>query len=264
MNYRTGNREHPPMDFAPALKPTRNPGLLCKKLPGFLSCLLVMVLTAGCASTKVTGRDQMVTQKLPRPAHIWVYDFVASASNVPVDSELSEQAAQNPTPQTAEEIAEGRKLGAQVAAELVEQISEMGLPAEQAYPGTTPQVNDIVLRGYFLSIQKGSEAKRLTIGFSSGESELKTAVEGFQMTDHGLRMLGSGTLESGGSKTPGMGVGLASMLVTHSPVGLIVTGAVKVHGEVSGSNKIEGRAKATAKEIADVLKKRFEQEGWIE
>jgi hypothetical protein len=264
MIYRTDNRVHGQRvsystieSFQPFLQ-------LRKHLAAILSFMFVLVLVSGCASTKVTGREQLVTEKLPRPSHIWVYDFVASAADVPSDSVLAGNIAENATPQTAEEIEEGRKLGAQVAAQLVEQISEMGLPAEQAVPGTTPQINDIVIRGYFLSIQQGSEAKRITIGFSSGKSELKTAVEGFQMTDHGLRMLGSGTLESGGGKTPGMGVGLASMLVTHSPVGLIVSGGVKVYGEASGSSKIEGRAKATAKEIADVLKKRFEQEGWIE
>ena len=31
----------------------------------------------------------------------------------------------------------------------------------------------------------------------------------------------------------------------------------------SGNATIEGRAKATAKEIAEVLKKRFQEEGWI-
>jgi hypothetical protein len=38
---------------------------------------------------------------------------------------------------------------------------------------------------------------------------------------------------------------------------------MKVYGEESGSSKVEGRAKATAKEIADVLKQRFQQQGWI-
>jgi hypothetical protein len=58
-------------------------------------------------------------------------------------------------------------------------------------------------------------------------------------------------------------VGLGALLVTGNPVGLIVSGGMKVYGEASG-RKIEGRAKQTAKEIADQLRLRFEQEGWIE
>jgi hypothetical protein len=45
---------------------------------------------------------------------------------------------------------------------------------------TRPQINDILIRGYLVSIQEGSAAKRVAIGFGSGASELKTAVEGFR------------------------------------------------------------------------------------
>ena len=39
---------------------------------------------------------------------------------------------------------------------------------------------------------------------------------------------------------------------------------MKLYGEASGSSKVEGRAKDTAKEIADVLKQRFQEQGWIQ
>jgi hypothetical protein len=92
---------------------------------------------------------------------------------------------------------------------------------------------------------------------------LKVAVEGFQMTAQGLRKLGSGTTASGGGKGPGTAMGVATLIATNNPAGLIVSTGVKVYGEKSGSAKVEGRAKQTAKEIADVLKGRFEEEGWI-
>lgn len=59
-------------------------------------------------------------------------------------------------------------------------------------------------------------------------------------------------------------MGLLSLLATHNPLGLIVSAGMKAYGEKSGSDTIEGRASQTAREIADVLKKRFQQEGWIE
>ncbi len=226
-------------------------------------CLFTLLVVAGCASTKITGRDELVTEKLPRPAHIWVYDFAATPADVPAGSALAGQHSEHSTPQTAEQIATGRKVGAQIATELVEQIRAMGMPAEHAVKGTTPQINDIVIRGYLLSIEEGSAEKRVAIGFGSGESELRVAAEGFQMTAQGLRKLGSGTLDSGGSKTPGAALGVATLIATHNPVGLIVSGGMKVYGEETGSSKVEGRAKATAKEVGDVLKKRFQEQGWI-
>jgi hypothetical protein len=38
---------------------------------------------------------------------------------------------------------------------------------------------------------------------------------------------------------------------------------MKVYGERSGSSKIEGRAEQAAKKIAEKLKSRFQEEGWI-
>ena len=227
------------------------------------ACLLAALVVAGCASTKVTDQTRLVNERLPRPNQILVYDFSASPADVPADSAFAGQSSAPATPPTEEQAAIGRQLGVQIAAELVAAIREMGMPAAQVSQGAAPQLNDIVIRGYLVSVEKGSAAKRMTIGFGSGGSELTTAVEGYQMTASGLRRLGSGTLGAKGSKGPGAALGVAGLIVTGNPVGLIVGGGMKIYGEASGSAKIEGRAKATAKEIADVLKKRFQEEGWI-
>ena len=223
-----------------------------------------MIVLAGCASTKVTSHEQLVTEKLPRPAHIWVYDFAATPADVPEASALATHDAVKTQPPTPEHIAEGKKLGAEIASDLVEQIRAMGLPAEHGEAGTSPEINDIVIKGYLISYTPGSAAKRLTIGFGSGESELKVAAEGFQMTPEGLRKIGSGTTASGGGKTPGTAAGAAALIATGNPAGLIISSGAKIYGEESGRSTIEGRAQQTATEIADVLKKRFQQEGWIE
>jgi hypothetical protein len=226
-----------------------------------VSCLFTLAVVAGCATTKVANRQSLVTGQLPRPNQIWVYDFAATAADVPANSTLAGQASA--TPQTAEQIAIGRQLGAQIAAELVRQIQSMGLPTARAGAGTAPQINDIVIQGYLLSVNQGNEAERLVIGFGAGASELRTAVEGYQITPQGPRKLGSGTVDSGGSKGPGAALGVASLAATGNPAGLIIGTGIKVYGEASGSSKVEGRAKQTAKEIADVLKQRFQQQGWI-
>ena len=226
-------------------------------------CLFALVVAAGCASTKVTSRQQLVSGQLPRPDHVWVYDFAGTPADVPADSAFADQISKGMTSQTAEQIATGRQLGAAIAAQLVEQIRDMGMPGERAPIGTRPQINDIVIRGCLLSVDEGSAAKRVAIGFGSGGSELKTAVEGFQMTAQGLRRLGFGTLDSGGGKSPGAAVGAVTFAATANPAGLIVSSGMKAYGEMSGSSKVEGRAKQTAKEIADVLEKRFREQGWI-
>jgi hypothetical protein len=154
-------------------------------------------------------------------------------------------------------------LGAEIAAQLVKRIRGMEMPGEHAVTGTTPQINDIVIRGYLISFNEGSAVKRIAIGFGSGASHLKVAAEGFQMTAQGLRKLGSGTAESGGSKSPGADLGVVGLIATHNPAGLIISSGVKVYEEESGSSKVEGRAQQIADEIAEVLEKRFKEQGWI-
>ena len=234
-------------------------------MKGGVACaawLLAALLLAGCASTKVSNRQTSVTGTLPRPGQIWVYDFTSDPADVPADSEVA-KADKPATPPTDEEQATGRQLGIGIATELVKNIQELGMPAALATSATKPQVNDIVLRGYLVSFEEGSTLARMTIGFGAGGSKMTTLVEGYQMTTNGLRKLGSGTVGASGSKGPGMAVGAATWAITGSPVGLIVSGGLKVYGEASGRSDVEGRAKATAKEISDFLKTRFQEQGWI-
>ena len=234
------------------------------KLTSLAACLFAVLFITGCASTKITNREQLVTGPIPRPATIWVYDFAATAADVPANSALNGEKDLDTAPaQTAEQIEEGKKLGAQIAKELVARINELGMSAAVASSATKPRVNDIVIRGYLLSVEEGSTGMRVIVGFGAGKSSLSTMVEGYQMTDHGLRKLGYGTIDAGGNKSPGMVLGVATFLATKNPVGLIINGGVQGYQVASGNSSIEGRAKATAKEIADVLKKRFEGQGWI-
>jgi hypothetical protein len=166
-------------------------------------------------------------------------------------------------PPTAEELETGCQLGSAIAKDLVADIQAMGLSAGQAGPGVAPQVGDGVLRGYLVSVEGGSRIRRFVIGLGSGSSEMDTVVEGFVVTPQGWRKLGPGTLSSSGNKMPGMFAPAAVAIATGNPIGLIVVGGMKIYGEASGKNTIEGRAKATADAIAEQLKIRFQDRGWI-
>jgi hypothetical protein len=229
--------------------------------------LFAMVVAAGCASTQVTQQTPMSNPGLQRPNQIWVYNFIANPADMPADSSIRDAVATPSTPPTSEQIEEGRRLGALIAQDLVEDINAMGLSAAQAGPGSTPQVGDGVIRGYLVSTQgggTGSAVKRFVVGFGAGTAEMDTVVEGFAVTPQGWRKLGSGTLSASGNKTPGMVAPAAVAIATGNPVGLIVVGGLKVYGEASGRTGLEGRAKATAEEIAAQLKIRFQDRGWIQ
>jgi hypothetical protein len=179
-----------------------------------VSFLVAVVVVGACASTKVSERKILVTEKVPRPDHILIYDFAATPADVPANSPLA-AAATAQTPQTPEQIETGRRVGAEIATRLAERVRRMGLPAERASRQSAPSINDIVIRGYLVSVSEGSAAKRVAIGFGAGASELSVAVEGYQMTAQGLRRLGSGAGTAGGSQTPGAAVPADVALAGH-------------------------------------------------
>jgi hypothetical protein len=223
---------------------------------------IALSMAMGCSSTSVSNRQSDIgSERFARPDHIWVYDFAATAADLPPES--SGASAISSTPPSAKELETGRKLGAEVAHQLVGKILAMGLPGAIASDVNIPKEGDIVIRGYFASIEEGSEAKRLVVGFGSGKADLRTMVEGFLVTSTGLRKLGSGEVDSGGGKTPGLLVPLAVTVATANPVGLLVGGAVKGYGELSGKDTIEGAAERTAQQIADELEPAFKKQGWI-
>ena len=225
--------------------------------------LLVATIASGCATANMTQATAPSTQKYARPAHIVVYNFAATPAEISADPDLGVPYAGTEGAQDPKETEMGDQLGAAVAQQLVEEIRAMGLPAaraadQQAVPG------DLVLKGYFQTIDTGSAAKRVMLGFGSGGADLNTVVKGYEATANGLRQVASADFEAGPGKTPGLIVPLAVVVATANPIGLVVGGAVKVTQEYTGSDKIEGAAKRTATAIGKELRARFERQGWIE
>ena len=227
------------------------------------SFILAGLLTAGCASTKVVNHEQPLTGPLPRPNHIWVYDFVTTSADVPHESVFADPRFNSGPPESSKDREAGRRAATELAATLVEQLRGLGLPAQEASSTSQPEVNDVVIRGYFLSVDRGSATERVVIGFGAGSAKLTTAVEGYQMTPGGLQRINADTVESSGNKTPGEALGVVGLLATSNPTGLIVGSGVKAAGEASGMTKLEGRARSTAREIANQLRMRFMDLGWF-
>jgi hypothetical protein len=225
--------------------------------------LFIAFVVTSCASTEVSEQQQYQGEKLARPDRIIVHDFTANPADVPPESGFATTNAVASTAPTADQLAVTGKLGAEVAKQVMAQLVDAGLPAVRAAGQPAPQVNDIVIKGYFVSEDEGSAAKRMLVGFGSGDAKLVTAVEGFQMTSQGLRLLGSGTVDSSGNKMPGVILPAAVMAATANPIGLLVGGAVKVTEEATGSSTIEGSAKRTADQIADQLIAAAQRQGWI-
>lgn len=235
-----------------------------KALTAKMLYIIACTLVVGCASTKITDQESKFgTEKLNHPDTIYVFPFAAIPDDLPAWSAAAKHPTPHAEPQSSEHIEVGRKLGDAIAKELVTQIQEMGLVALEADQQTVPRLHDILLVGYFVSVEEGSAVKRMALGFGSGAAEVQTAVEGYQMTNDGMRLLGSGKLQAGGAKMPGVALPIVVMAATANPIGLAVGGAAKVYGEMSGKDKIEGAGKRTAEAIAEHLRGKFKEQGWV-
>ncbi len=142
-------------------------------------------------------------------------------------------------------------------------MNKNGIAAIAAAAGPVPLPGDAVIRGEFVSIDEGDRAKRMLIGFGAGSAGLETLVEGYVVTTRGLVPLGSAQIETSGGKKPGMlvplGAGAATGNVARSAV---ISGASNILQE-AGSESLDGAAKRTAKEIAKVIVKAYEERGWL-
>lgn len=223
--------------------------------------LVVVAVLTGCASSEVTNY-QPYQGRIPRPDRILVYDVAVAPSGLPSEVAIAGQGAAV-TPLTAEQRAAGRTLGAEIAKDLVAELQTMGLPAVRRAGQPSPRPGDGLVVGYFTTIDQGSAAERVGIGFGAGGAELTTVVKGYLVTATGLQPLGSGSVEAGSGKTPGGAVPLVVAVATGNPVGLLVSGAAKAYGEASGSETIEGAARRTAEEIAEKIRATAERQGWI-
>jgi hypothetical protein len=226
--------------------------------------LFALTILAGCAAdTHIAARQSYRGDKIDRPDRIIVHDFAATTGDVSTESAFAGRFAGYPAPQTPEQIETGRTLGAQVAQDLVAEIQDMGLPAMYAAGQPAPQIGDLVIRGYFVSIDHDCLGEHMLIGLSARTADLRTWVEGHLEMDQGLFRLGAGQFEPAGSKAQGVPMGFISLAATGSPLDLIVSGASRLEGERKGPATLGDAAQATAKEIAYQLKGRFREQGWI-
>lgn len=225
--------------------------------------LCAVLSVASHADTKISDQQQYTGAAIPRPDTIWIRDFAATPGDVPAESTLAGEDTSHSEPQSPEQIQTGRQAGAAIAAELISQLNAMGMHAEKGGSTAKPQPDDLVIYGYLLSVVPGDAKQRVAVGMGKGSAELKIAVEGFRMTGQGLEKLGAGKGDATGSKAPGAAAGAVGIIAMHNPLGLIVSTASKKHKEKTGEAGLEGREKDIATTIASELKKRFQEQGWI-
>ncbi|MCH8891456.1 MAG: DUF4410 domain-containing protein [Myxococcales bacterium] len=137
--------------------------------------ILISGLTAvgmGCASAGVTSVVRPSDgSMLQRPGVLLVYDFAVAANDVMIDTLGAQFMSEGEKLTEKEQTARATANAFSVA--LVEQLRNDGINAQRAERGDIPPLHALVLKGQFITIDEGSRAKRMVIGFGAGSSELR-------------------------------------------------------------------------------------------
>jgi hypothetical protein len=222
-------------------------------------------LVTGCAPTSVQTTYQRDVQLQP-PERILVYDFTGQASDVHLDRGIGAQLEDmtSDRTQTQMEIEIGRKAARILSQELIQRLSDMGMPAERAIGAPTRWGHSLVIEGQFVSIDQGNRTERVVIGLGVGGSDMQTRVQIYTTTPHGLEQLQDFATNVASGYKPGMaetmGVGAAAGTLAASTA---VGAGLGVASEAFSAD-VEAEAKRTAKAVAERLQAYFVQQGWLD
>ncbi len=229
-----------------------------------LAGILISGLTAigmGCASAGVTPVPGTADQSmLPRPDVVLVYDFAVHANDVMVDSLGAEFMSEGE--KLTEEEQTARATANAFSVTLVEQLRKEGINARRAERGDVPPLHAIVLKGQFITIDKGSRFKRMVIGFGAGSSEIRARVQAYQATERGLHRLVEAEAKATGSKMPGMAIPVAGGAAMGSAAtSAVISGGMNIAKETKGAMNPD--AQRMAKKIAERAKAFYVRQGWL-
>lgn len=222
--------------------------------------LAVTSLLVGCASTDATVVESSPDRPISRPDRILVYDVAGTEADAADDPSIEGRFSSREEPLTEAQIEVGRKLGGEIAKQIVEELRELGLPAERGTgSGIDPRMGDVLVRGEFVDIDEGSRTKRVLIGFGAGSSELKTRFFTYVITEDGPEEVGQAKIETESGKTPGI---ILSLGIGGLVRGAVVGGAIAT-GKEFGPESMRAAAERTADKFMELVKPALVERGWI-
>lgn len=234
---------------------------------GMKHTLLAVLLVAclpGCAPTSVQETYQL-DAPLRRPDRILVYDFTGSADEVQLDRGIGAQLQDmtSGVSQTQQQIEIGRAVARIVSKELIQRLTDIGIPAQRAFGAPTRWGNSLVVEGQFVSIDQGDRTERLVIGLGAGGSDMQTKVQVYATSPGGLQQVQDFSTNVASGMKPGMAETMGVGAAAGSLAAAAAVGAGTGIASEAWSADVDAEAKRTAKAIAERMQTYFVEQGWI-
>ena len=223
-----------------------------------MCCILIALLVTGCAGADVRKEDtRLRSQTIAKPGRVLVDNFASGAPIAPEGSAIHAYNAGRPALPSPNAVNANRRLGTLITKHLISHLKRRGIPAVAAAPGLIPRTGDVLILGQVLMADKGDRFQRVLIGLGTGAVQMRTLTEAYLVVSDALIPLRVSEVEAKGGKLPGMAMSLAFGSVTNIAIG----GASAFVSEV-GPDSIEGAAKNTAAQIAQLMVAAYARRGW--
>lgn len=235
--------------------------MIIKNSMNVLRCTLGFLFVAACGQTGVRNVKLTQEKNLPRPSRILVADFAVNQREV-----FEYQGIMRQQPTVKDPAERERRLAAEVkdalASEVVDGLRALGFTVERVSRGTRATGNDLLIDGYFFSVDEGNPLRRLVIGFGNGASTVDSQVQVFQGDD--ARKLLEFTTHSDSGSMPGAAPALGAGAVAQGGVtaGMVVANAT-VSGVKTYKSDVARMAAASGDQVVRYMSEFFAQQGWI-
>jgi hypothetical protein len=212
-----------------------------------ISLVLVITLVAGCAKVSTTGVRRYQGPRLNASRAIVVYDFEPTGQSIGLDS----VGADGGDGLSIEDLDHRRDVGRVVADVLAKELEERGILSSRKTGPIGVPPGSLSIGGQIVTVDEGSRAKRVFIGFGYGKNRLSSAAQLYGIPKDSPAVLWEYQNTAASGPKPG--------ILTTLPIGmaiqgltlllLVINGGMATMGELSSSST--ANAKRMAKELAD-------------
>jgi hypothetical protein len=210
-----------------------------------LALALMLSLAVGCAQVNTNGFRRYQGMRLPAARGIVVYDFEPTGRSIGLGDGLEGDSAGL----SNEEMKNRREVGSALADVLAKELESRGiLTSRRSGPLAVPE-GLLAVGGQIVTVDEGSRAKRILIGFGSGRSRLSSVAQLYGNTDDGIADLWEYQNTAASGAKPG--------ILTTLPIGIAVQGVtvllLVVNGGLATMGELSSVTTANAKRMADEL-----------
>ncbi|NLI83437.1 MAG: DUF4410 domain-containing protein [Deltaproteobacteria bacterium] len=181
---------------------------------------------------------------LARPPVLLIYDFAVAPEDAPPSLE----------------IARGQEIAKSFSEEVVRKLESVGIAAQCATDSTYVPLHALVVKGQFETIQEGSWAKRVLVGFGAGSSLLQVQVQIYRMAEGGLQRISEVEGQARGNRMPGVAVSGAAAAGTGFLIPVLVNAGLATAREVMGG--IQADIDRLAEQFAYKTVAFYHRQGW--